>query len=241
MRLHFNPGLWPSLAAAALFLLFIRLGFWQLDRAEEKQALQTSYHDHINAEPVNLVEAVRLRDQAQQMHWRRCILTGSYDPQATYLLDNQVLRGVVGYQVFSRFVLEDGTSVLVDRGWTAAPGSRSEAPQINTTAAPVTLTGVAKPVPVGGIKLADDITEKMGNNLVRVQRVELAQIAAETNRTLLPYVVRLDPAAPGALTWNGAEPGFGRERHLGYAYQWFALAATLLVIYLVVNTKKRAA
>ena len=119
---HFNPGLWPSLAGLVLFLLLIRLGFWQLDRAEEKQALQTRYQDQISAEPVNLGQAARHRGQAQQMYWRRCILTGSYDPQALYLLDNQVWRGVVGYQVFSRFVLPDGASVLVDRGWMA--GSR---------------------------------------------------------------------------------------------------------------------
>ena len=203
--------------------------------------MQTSYQHRINAEPVDLVRAAWLRDQAQQMLWRRCILTGSYDPRVTYLLDNQVFRGVVGYQVFSRFVLVEGIPVLIDRGWVAAPVARSDAPQIDITAAPVTLTGVAKPVPVSGIKLADGSTEKLGNNLIRVQRIELAQIAAENNRTLLPYIVRLDPTLPGSLTWNGTEPGFGRDRHLGYAYQWFALAATLLVIYFVVNTKKRSA
>ena len=236
---HFNPGLWPSLAGLALFLLLVRLGFWQLDRAEEKQALQTRYQDQISAEPVNLGQTTRQGKQAQQMHWRKCILTGSYDPQVIYLLDNQVLRGVVGYQVFSRVILQDGTSVLVDRGWVAAPGTRNEVPEINTTTEPVILTGVAKPVPASGIRLAADVSEKLGTNQVRVQRIDLEQIGAQNNWSLLPYVVRLDPPATGGLTWNGTEPGFGRERHLGYAFQWFALATTLLVIYIVVNIKKR--
>ena len=236
---HFNPGLWPSLAGLVLFLLLIRLGFWQLDRAEEKQALQTRYQDQISAEPVNLGQAARHSGQAQHMYWRRCILTGSYDPQVLYLLDNQVWRGVVGYQVFSRFVLPDGASVLVDRGWVAATGSRSEAPEIHTTTEPVTLTGVAKPAPVSGIRLKSDVAEKLGGNLVRVQRIDLAQIGAHNNWKLLPYVVRLDPPATDGMSWNGTAPGFGRERHLGYAFQWFALATTLLVIYIVVNMKKR--
>ena len=150
-----------------------------------------------------------------------------------------MLRGVVGYQVFTRVVLEDGASVLADRGWIAAPGTRNEAPHIDTTPEPMALTGVAKPVPVGGIRLAHDITESLGHNLRRVQRIDLAQIAAQNGWDLLPYVVRLDPGAAGVLTWNGSEPGFRRERHLGYAFQWFALAATLLVIYLVVNLRKR--
>ena len=239
MDRHFNPGLWPSLAGLVLFLLLIRLGFWQLDRAQEKQALETRYQAQINAEPVNLGQAIRHSGQAQQMYWRKCILTGSYDPQTVFLLDNQVWRGDVGYQVFSRFVLPDGTSVLVDRGWVAAPGTRSEAPEIHTATGPVTLTGVAKPAPVSGIRLKPDVAESLGSNLVRVQRIDLAQVGVHYDWELLPYVVRLDPPATDGLSWNGTAPGFGRERHLGYAFQWFALATTLLVIYIVVNMKKR--
>lgn len=241
MRLHFNPLLLPSLAAFAVFLLFTRLGFWQLERAEEKLALQTGYHNHIKAAPVDLGQAILHRNQADRMHWRRCILDGRYDTRRTFLLDNQVYRGRVGYQVFTRFVLQDGASVLVDRGWTAAPGTRSEAPQINTVTERLTLAGVAKPVPVSGIKLAPGVPEYMGGNLARVQRIDLAQIAAQNGWALLPYVVRLDPDAAGALVWNGTEPGFNRERHLGYAFQWFALAATVLAIYVVLYTKKRRA
>ena len=239
MRRCFKPGLWPSLAAVALFLLFIRLGFWQLERAQEKQALQLSYQSRISAAPVDLAQASRQRVRADRMHWRRCVLEGVYDPQPTYLLDNQVLRGVVGYQVYSRVALEGGASVLVDRGWVAAPETRQQAPRVETVTEHVALTGVAGPAPVTGIRLAGDVAETLGGNLVRVQRIDLAQIAAQNDWALLPYIVRLDPGTAGALAWNGYEPGFRKERHLGYAFQWFALAATVLVIYLVVNLKKR--
>ena len=239
MLRQFKPGLWPTLATVALLALLIRLGFWQLQRADEKQELQQRYQAQVDADPVDLGQAPGLRGQAQQMHWRRCRLAGTYDPRTTYLLDNQVMRGVVGYQVFTRFVLADGASVLVDRGWIAAPGTRDEAPRINTSSEPAALTGVAKPEPVTGIKLAEDIAENLGDNLKRVQRIDLAQIAAQNGWSLLPYIVRLDADAAGVLTWNGSEPGFRRERHLGYAFQWFALAATLLVIYLVVNLRQR--
>ena len=121
------------------------------------------------------------------------------------------------------------------------PKPGTKAPQINTVAGRLALAGVAKPVPVTGIELAPDVPENMGGNLVRVQRIDLAQIAAQTGWTLLPYVVRLDPDAAGALVWNGTEPGFNRERHLGYAFQWFALAATVLVIYVVLYIRKRRA
>ncbi len=237
MRLHFTPTLLPSLAALVVFVLFLRLGFWQLDRADEKLALETAYRNHIEATPVDLAQALRQRAQSDRMHWRRCILDGAYDPETVLLLDNQVYLGTVGYQVFSRFMLEDGAAVLVDRGWAAAPATRSTAPQVLTPAGPLKLNGVAKPVPVAGIKLGQDVPERLADNLVRVQRIDLAQIAARNGWELLPYVVRLEPGASGLLTWNGTEPGFNRERHLGYAFQWFALATALLVIYLVMNIK----
>ena len=239
MRPHVKSQIIPALAALVALVLFTRLGFWQLDRADEKKALQTAYHKQISAAPIDLVQAAGTRDTARDMHWRRCVLNGSYDKGRIFLLDNQVYRATVGYQVFSRFILEDGASVLVDRGWAAAPGSRSQAPQISSVAGPQTLTGVARPVPVAGIKLASETAENMGDNLVRVQRIDLAQIAAQTGWTLLPYVVQIDADAPGALLWNATEPGFNRERHLGYAFQWFALAATVLVIYIVLTIRQR--
>lgn len=237
-RLHFKPSLLPTLAALAVFLLFLRLGFWQLERADEKLALETAYRNNVNADPVDLLQATQRRGQADWMHWRRCRVNGVYDPQAVLLLDNQVYRGTVGYQVFTRFVLEDDVSVLVDRGWVAAPDSRNTAPRLPVPQGPVILEGVAKPVPVAGIKLGQNVPEQLTGNLARVQRIELAQIAAQNDWELLPYVLRLDPDATGALTWNGTEPGFNRERHLGYAFQWFALAVALAVIYLVVNVKR---
>ncbi len=236
-RLNFTPSLWPSLVALAVFALFIRLGFWQLERADEKLALETIYRNHIEAEPVELTQGGPLRAQSGWMHWRRCVLDGAFDPETVLLLDNQVYRGTVGYQVFSRFVLEDGAAVLVDRGWVAAPATRRAAPRLTTPAGRLTLSGVAKPVPVAGIKLGQELPELLGDNLLRLQRIDLTQIATRNDWELLPYVVRLDPDASGGFTWNGTEPGFNRERHLGYAFQWFALAAALLVI-LVVTVKR---
>lgn len=236
---HFNPGLWPSLALVALLPLLTKLGFWQLDRAEEKQALYTEYQDRISAEPVDLGQPTHLRGQPEEMYWRRCLLRGTYDPEVVYLLDNQVVRGQVGYQVFTRFLLEDGASVLVNRGWTAAPERRTAVPEIITAGGAMTLTGMAKPPPVTGLALGRGKAEELADDLVRVQRIDIARITADNHWSLLPYIVRLDPPAPTGMSRVLPEPGSGKEKHLGYAFQWFALAATLLVIYVVVNTKKQ--
>ena len=46
-------------------------------------------------------------------------------------------------------------------------------------------------------------------------------------------VLRLEAGQPGSLTPTPRSLGMGPERHQGYAFQWFALAATLLTAYVV--------
>jgi len=157
------------------------------------------------------------------------------------LLDNQVREGVPGYYVFTPFRLAgSGQYVLVNRGWVAAGPDRSVPPDINTVTGPVEITGIAKDAPFSGIKLDESTTETMTENLVRVQRLKLENIAGLTGKTLLPYVVRLAPESDHGFVREWQLPGSGEDRHLGYAFQWFALAATLVLIYLLVNLKKTA-
>ncbi|MGD2032747.1 MAG: SURF1 family protein, partial [Gammaproteobacteria bacterium] len=51
-------------------------------------------------------------------------------------------------------------------------------------------------------------------------------------------IVLLDASAEDGYLRNWAPTEFGPERHYGYALQWFALAATLVIIYVVLNVKR---
>ena len=236
---RFTPSLWPSLAFVLVLALLLRLGFWQLQRAEEKQALQAEYQSRVAAEPVRLAEAAGRRERMAEMLWRRCVLNGEYDPDAVYLLDNQVFRGRPGYHVFARFLLEDGAAVLVNRGWVAAPARRSEAPEIATPRGAVTLTGVAAPLPATGLPLGGHVAERLSDKFTRVARIDLDEIAAANGWTLLPYIARLDAPGPAGLSRVWRAPGFGKEKHQGYAFQWFLMAFALTVIYIAVNAKRQ--
>lgn len=236
---RFTPNLWPSLAFVLVLALLLRLGFWQLQRAEEKQALQTEYQSRMAAEPVRLAEAAGRRERMAEMLWRRCVLSGEYDPDTVYLLDNQVFRGQPGYHVFARFLLEDGAAVLVNRGWVPAPARRSEAPEVATPRGAVTLTGVAAPLPATGLPLGGHVAERLSDKFTRVARIDLEEIAADNGWTLLPYIARLDAPGPAGMSRVWRAPGFGKEKHQGYAFQWFLMAFALTVIYIVVNAKRQ--
>jgi surfeit locus 1 family protein len=236
-KFEFRPRLWPSLATLLMFPALLALGFWQLDRAEQKAAMAREYHERQRAPSLDL-DRLSGPVSAEAWRWRRVEAAGEYQPPL-YLLDNQVRGGRAGYEVYTAFQpVSADFWVLVDRGFVPAPPERATPPALTLPAGTVPLSGMAVEPPQPGLTLAGAAMERLGPGIFRLQRLDLEAIAAQAPRRLLPFVVRLDEHAPHGYDRQWPPPGFGRERHLGYAFQWFALAATLLVIYLVMNVKK---
>ncbi len=241
---QFNPGLWPSVAVLLLLPLLVRLGFWQLERAEQKQIMQEQYQRRSTGAAVNL-NAARgaLGEDPAKMQWQQAIVRGRFDAEPIFLLDNQVMGRRVGYFVYGVFSLVDeGRKILVNYGWVPVGRDRSRPPLIALPDGEQTLSGLIKKAPATGIKLAATEEENLGEGLYLVQEIDLEALAAETGWALFPYVLRLPGAeqesASSAFLRTWPAPGFGKERHLGYAFQWFALATALAIIYLVVNLKR---
>jgi surfeit locus 1 family protein len=232
---EFRPQPVPTLIAAILFALLMSLGFWQLDRAAEKAALHALFLARGSAPPILLDDTA---PDPETVIWRRVRLKGHYDAAVIYLLDNQVHAGQAGYFVYSPFLTAGGRRVLVSRGWIPAGPDRTRAPSVPTPAGELELEGLAKPPPRTPV-LSDTPPESLAAGTWRVQQVEPAAIGARHHWQLPDYEVRLD-APEGGFVRDWPAAGSGRERHLGYAFQWFALAAVLFAIWLVVNFRRRA-
>jgi surfeit locus 1 family protein len=69
-------------------------------------------------------------------------------------------------------------------------------------------------------------------------RAEIAQLLRESSWTAATDLVLLDPGEPDGYVRHWSAPGFPPLRHIGYAVQWFALALTLAVIYVVTNLRR---
>jgi surfeit locus 1 family protein len=236
-RFEFTPGLWPTLATLALLPLLCSLGYWQIDRAAAKRELLDGYAQHSHAVATS-VDAAAAFDLAQQYHHVR--ITGRYDVQHQFLLDNQVRDGVAGYQVFTPLLLADERrAILVNRGWLALGASRRHLPALPTPEGPVTITGVLAPLPGYGMLLGADIEADKHWPRV-VQAIELARLQRDLSAELAPQIVLLDAAGPDGFMRQRKIVEFGPERNLGYAFQWFTMALAVLTIYIGVNTRRRA-
>lgn len=231
----FRPRLWPTIATVVLLPVLIALGFWQLDRAQEKQAIQERFEHRARKAPLVLGADMVLPDE---VHYRRVTARGTYDGNHQLLIDNKVFEGRAGYQVLTPLRLEDSdTWVLVNRGWVAQGADRGKLPAIPVPRGPVEVHGLAG-LPEGKPLFIGDHDRENKSWPAVVLWVNLARYAKATGYRLQPIEILQDPKDPGDFPRHWQIVALPPEQSVSYAVQWFALAAALAIIYLVVNTHR---
>ncbi len=235
---HFNPGWLPTLVTLALLALLVNLGLWQLERAEHKRAM-LSAHDTRTALPS--VAFGHLEASDPQNRYRHIYARGVYDNRQQILLDNQVNQGQPGYHVYTPF-LPDGSDVaiLVNRGWVPWGETRTRLPDISLESTTVTLNGRIDQPANPGIRLGDALAQPDWPKVMPY--IDYGPLSERLGYPLKSAVILLDPDQPQGFRreWQLDFAGFGPERHVGYAVQWFALSATLLVLYGLFGWQRRS-
>jgi surfeit locus 1 family protein len=165
---------------------------------------------------------------------------GHYDQARQILIDNMVNNERAGYFVITPFALSGGGWLLVNRGWVPLGSSRASRPAIAVAGDLRRVRGRADHMPSPGIQLGTKGKLAPPYPVVAAfpNHAELAQLLEEYSWTKATDLVLLDPAEPDGYVRSWAPPGFAPMRHIGYAVQWFALALTLLAIYVVTNIGK---
>lgn len=233
--LEFAPGRWPTVITLVVFGLLLSLGFWQLDRAAEKRALLAQYHAGAGAAPLRLDATLH---SVEGLQYQLASATGSYDAAHQFLLDNRTHNGVAGYQVLTPLRLKRGAAaVLVNRGWVPLGASREVLPPTPVDDTERTVTGRIKQPSLKGFTLGEEQPRRGWP--YRIQRTDIDRLANELGYPLLPLELLLDPDQPDGYVREWHPLTFGPERNVGYAVQWFSMAAVLLIIYLAVNLQKK--
>lgn len=217
-------------------LLLIGLGFWQLQRADEKRALYTnlgSAQAYPASSPAELIELERA-------HGRAIRLKGYFDNAHLWYLDNRIYQRRVGFEVIVPFRDERGWWLLVNRGFWEGTPQRTLPAVAPVTGTHVLRAQVYQPERVPVVLRPDTLGAKWPQLIqwVDVQamwealRSTTADRVALDDSRLFPYLVRLEPDQVGArpATWWMRTPWLSVERHLGYALTWFSLAFVLFAM-----------
>ncbi len=232
--LEFSPGRWPTLITLILFGILLSLGFWQLDRADQKRTLLQQYRAGSGAALLQLDAHLT---SVEGLEYQFASAAGHYDGSHQFLLDNRTHNGMAGYQVLTPLRLRGGQAgVLVNRGWLPVGASRQVLPPVQVGGGERTVTGRIQRPSTEGFRLGEE--EIRRHWPYRIQHIDLERLATELGYPLLPVVLLLDPQQPDGYVREWHPLHFGPERNVGYAIQWFGMAAALAVIYLAVNLRK---
>ncbi|WP_200959332.1 SURF1 family protein [Hydrogenophaga sp. Root209] len=203
------------------------LGFWQLDRARQKIALQEQINQHANLPAWQTDDLLLATDPLEGLH-RPVQLRGQWVNGATVFLDNRQMAARNGFFLITPLQLAGSQrAVLVQRGWVPRDFTdRSRVPTIDTPAGEVQVEGRLAPPPGKLYQLGE-----AGKGAIR-QNVDLGGFAEETGLNLLAVSVQQTGASPEGLLREWPRAALGVDKHHGYAFQWFGLCALAGLLYI---------
>jgi cytochrome oxidase assembly protein ShyY1 len=234
MRISFRFRPIPFVATVLLVALGVSLGNWQQRRAADKIALQHTLAERGAGAPLVLGPELVA---AAPLEYRRVRVTGQFVASYPVYLNNRPQDGRAGfYLVMPLKLAGSDTHVLVARGW--LPRNSADAARIapyQTPAGTVTVDGIVK-ASVGHImQLGTSEPVKPG---AIVQNIDPARFAQATGLKLQPFFI--EQGGPGAhgLVRDWPSPSLGVEKHQGYAFQWYALAAMALLFFVITGFRR---
>lgn len=230
-----NKSLLLDILFVATFLILLRLGFWQLDRADQKNEINQNYLERQSS-----LEVFDETDINEENLWGKFSIEGEFTTSPNLYLDNQTYKREAGYVIYSPFLTRENKVILVNRGWHDLIEDRNELPAVKKIIDTM-ISGILTKVPSHGIILNTENIENINDSSIRIQRIDLGEIKEALNiqYEIYPFVLTLEPPIDENLKRHLILPVSNSEKNYGYAFQWFAFALTLLIIFITLRKKNK--
>ena len=221
----------------------IGAGMWQMSRAASKIAKADRIESKMAMPELNInTKSDWTLLEAEQ---RRVVARGRFMPEDAVWLDNRppphggaqgVGSGQSGFYVLMPMRLEgfQNTVLWVQRGW--APRNREDRlvlPLVITPMEVITVEGLAIAQPDRVFELGDG-GEGTKDGIRIQQNLDLAKEAGRHSWKQIPFVLKqMGSTSDDGLSRNWPLSASGVERHYAYAFQWFALALSAFLFWLI--------
>jgi len=226
VKIHFR---WmPTLLLALPIPLFVALGIWQIDRAEQKREQARVLGERAQLPALELGDPIT---DPETLRFRKLRAQGTFEAEGQILITNRRQAGRIGFHVITPLRIRGSDNrVLVNRGWIAASGDGSSV-AVPIPAGEVTVTGEAH-LPASPALALHGNPEAAKDWGRRWPYLTLELYTAATGIRIQPVVMLQDPGTAGGFVrvWSQEMPK--ADMHTGYAIQWFAFALIALVLWL---------
>ncbi|MEZ8314251.1 SURF1 family protein [Vibrio splendidus] len=247
-----SKGFWVAVVLTVVSVgILIKLGLWQLDRGNEKLRYEQQLSERAQQSSRSLDTVVSKwkgsRTQAQGASEQQFLNGLKVDVELetssglVVLLDNQINQGTVGYVIYMlgevRFKDENNSLVaekqlLIDLGFVAASNDRRELPQLGNITLPTNMSGRLY------TRSVNPLSHELGlenTTPKRIQNINITALSEYTGQAVLPFVFQPQSLEswPYELLWRPT--AMKSEKHFGYSFQWFVMAAVLLFLMLLIG------
>ncbi|MBE1300416.1 MAG: hypothetical protein GJ680_10995 [Alteromonadaceae bacterium] len=214
----------PTLIALVVFVILMKLGFWQLQRAEQKAEYLQQLEQN-NKTKVTEITADLFAAEAPV--GGRFHLSGKVANDKLYYWDNRIVNGQVGYQVLVPVQTNLGW-ILLDLGWVKGNAQRGTLPGVDVPSViEDELVALWLPKKNALIKETLDIKAPWPK---LVQEVNVSLLSQHFAQPFLPRVaVKLEQSTKFITNYKPVV--LPPEKHIAYAVQWFGLAIAVLVVF----------
>ena len=223
----------PSVLIIATIAFLISLGFWQLDRADQKRTIEAS----IQKANTGVVELIINQNELLNKEYYEVRLQGSYIGDKQFIYDNQIVDQASGYYVLTPFVLTgQSNAIMINRGFIPWNGRRDQLDDIAVDSAfREVKIQVSRPIKRIELKTSD-----ISNQFpVLIQAIDFDVIEEISSTSFVDVIGLLDPSSDDGFVRKW-EPYTGSiEKHIGYAIQWFLMALVLGIIGIRIGLKQR--
>jgi surfeit locus 1 family protein len=236
MRPYFRPMLVPTLWIVPLLAMLLSLGVWQIHRLHWKLDLLEKIHTGLTAPPATLADVLPRYNEADidNADYRRAVVHGLFDNGHEILFFTTGEQGAPVYHVLTPFLMEDGHTLLIDRGTIPVnlPPAMLARGDLNGER---TVIGILrKPAPSNWFTPRSDVAHRVTHTR------DPATLAREFGlKNIFPMFLEADAASnPGGWPKGGVTIVDLPNDHLQYAITWFGLALGLLAVYLAYHQSK---
>ena len=222
---------------ALLVVVMMNLGFWQLRRLDEKRDFNALVRAR-QAEASVPIESLAGAD-ADDIAYRAADATGEYDTAHEVMVRGRSLHEQPGVWVLTPLMLDDGSAVVVNRGWIPTQGVPDHVPEDAAPPdRPVSITGIVMKTQTRGRFGPKDPTS---GTLTDLARADIERLQQQVPYDLAPVYLQLDEQRPGQASGMPeplGPPELTEGPHLGYAVQWFIFSAIAVGGYPMILRRK---
>lgn len=212
------------LLVVAGIAVMIGFAFWQLDRLSERRTFNDQVESRIDLPHRDLAELLPAGAAIDpgQVEWRTVVANGVYLPEEQFVVVNRSQNGRAGDNVVTPMLLDDGRTLIVNRGFVPLGIDAPEAPAGN-----VAVRGVIRP---SQERRTGQLSDPATGVLAEVQRIDVERLGPQLTGEVIPVYVDLlesSPPEPVGLPEPVIRPDLSDGPHLSYAVQWFIFAAAV--------------